>query len=150
MGSPASAGAGRSGTRPTRAGRAKPTTQLLHRRLFFHTFRVRSPWVIKICDFSYIWKFTQTINYKLPRTGVVSILLHSSLPLHKAGNRQFRSDEITGGILSVTSPIQLYIVSRPSRYEVSEISGFKDTDDCSWEDAYILNRCYDQFDNQDQ
>jgi len=29
--------------------------------------------------------------------------------------------------------------------EVSEISGFEEIDDCSWQEAYILNRCYDQF-----
>ena len=29
--------------------------------------------------------------------------------------------------------------------EVSEMSGFEETDDCSWQGVYILNRCYDQF-----
>ena len=48
-------------------------------------------------------------------------------------------------ILSVTPPSEVYILSEPSRIEVSEISGFEELDDCSWQGVYILNRCYDQF-----
>lgn len=48
-------------------------------------------------------------------------------------------------VLSVTPPFEVYILSRPSSAEVSEISGFEETDDCSWQGVYILNRCYDQF-----
>ena len=48
-------------------------------------------------------------------------------------------------ILSVTPPSEVYILSEPSQIEVSEISGFEELDDCSWQGVYILNRCYDQF-----
>ncbi len=48
----------------------------------------------------------------------------------------------------MTPPSQVYILSWRNWSEVSEISGFKETDDCSWEDVYILNRCYDQFGDQ--
>lgn len=48
-------------------------------------------------------------------------------------------------ILSVTSIIPAYIPSCHVQIEVSEMSGFEEIDDCSWEGVYILNRCYDQF-----
>jgi hypothetical protein len=48
-------------------------------------------------------------------------------------------------ILSVTPPFEVYILTEPSRIEVSEISGFEELDDCSWQGVYILNRCYNQF-----
>ena len=50
-------------------------------------------------------------------------------------------------ILSVTSIISAYIPSCYVQIEVSEMSGFEEIDDCSWEGVYILNRCYDQFTN---